>query len=358
MDLLPFFATMILIMAKIRGLYQKTDTKIWYFQPPMRKGHRPKPISLQTKRYEEALQIYQELRIDPEMSFTGGRLKTERDRFLAAKRRRQRHTEASTRNATGAINRFLDHVGNLRTSELTARVLSDYRDKIAGKSAATIQSEFAWLKSWIHWMIEDGVMATNPLKRAQLDLPRTVPTRAHLYCTRDERERMIEAAAGHNDLLTMMMLGFFTGMRSKEIVEARVGWLDLRGKAIRIAKTDTFTPKGKKMRSVPISDRLFDHLAGLDLPMDDRNRFIVAPKVRQGKAMLRWDCRRPWSHAKKKAGLDWATPHTMRHTFATLHLLAGTPLMLVAKWLGDDAQTLQNHYAGYLKHGDGISVID
>ncbi|NLT71520.1 MAG: hypothetical protein GXX91_12630 [Verrucomicrobiaceae bacterium] len=47
---------------KLPGRYRMPHTGIYYFQPPMVKGVRPKPINLRTKDSAEAVEAYYQAR--------------------------------------------------------------------------------------------------------------------------------------------------------------------------------------------------------------------------------------------------------------------------------------------------------
>jgi integrase len=53
-------------------------------------------------------------------------------------------------------------------------------------------------------------------------------------------------------------------------------------------------------------------------------------------------------------GCDWVTPHTMRHTFASLLVSAGESIYKVAVWLGDEVATVQKHYGHLTPDNHGI----
>ena len=62
--------------------------------------------------------------------------------------------------------------------------------------------------------------------------------------------------------------------------------------------------------------------------------FMLHPEVEQGKWRYRWDPVRPFKKLVKAQGLDWVGFHTMRHTFGSLHAIAGTPEVKVRRWMG------------------------
>jgi integrase len=72
----------------------------------------------------------------------------------------------------------------------------------------------------------------------------------------------------------------------------------------------------------------------------------------------RFDARRPLEQHVAEQGLPWVGFHTMRHTWATLHALAGTPMTTLAKELGEEAETVFRHYVGYQRESSHSAAID
>jgi len=96
-----------------------------------------------------------------------------------------------------------------------------------------------------------------------------MPDEPPLYCEEDLRDafltewRTIPSAV--MDRSTARMIGFVVhagfegGLRKNEIIEARPNWFFIREQnSMRVSKTDTFIPKGKKPRDIPMTD-VFSH---------------------------------------------------------------------------------------------------
>jgi integrase len=72
-------------------------------------------------------------------------------------------------------------------------------------------------------------------------------------------QRLIHNAP-NNDLRFILFCGFHTGMRKMEIVEAVPGWFDLVARPVEIRATETFQPKDRDARTVPLTDQFVDFL--------------------------------------------------------------------------------------------------
>ena len=126
----------------------------------------------------------------------------------------------------------------------------------------------------------------------------------------DEAEALIDAAACHAKRLVTFLIG--TGARTGEAL--RLQWRDVYLNERRVALWDG--TKNGEMRGVPLSDRVRDALANLPHGEDqvfrtDKGHPYV---IRQnGGGQIRG----AFAAAIGKAGLEYATPHSCRHTWAT-----------------------------------------
>jgi len=357
---------------KLRGLYRKTDSGIYYYQPPQKKGVRPRPISLETKSEKEAIQKYHEIAEQSAQSFAGGSIRMEAARFVAAKRDSGEHTSRTSEESEAALARLIDCVGNLQITAVRGHHLERYRQDMVARGAAqsTIRSELGRISSFFTWAQRESIVEINPAR--SVSLPRSIPTRSERYCTKDERDRLIATLPKDRiDLQLVFWIGFFAGLRKGEIVEARRDWIDLEAGVITVRNTDTFVTKDKAHRLIRISPRLLAFLTDYldqwgDLPGVESG-YLLRPDVLPGRKVktrgkkawrYRFDVRRSFATHCRAQSLDWVHFHTMRHTFATLHALAGTPLTTIARELGDDAEITFRNYVGYTRHGGHESAVD
>ena len=123
----------------------------------------------------------------------------------------------------------------------------------------------------------------------------------------------------------VMHAGFEAGLRRNEIVEARPSWFSLKGRSLRVQKTETFRPKDREARAVPLTDVFIAFVESY--PMD--GTWCIAPEIQRRKSRYRYDFIRPFDRYLKFMGveleqdLSWITPHVMRHTFGSPLAIAG-----------------------------------
>jgi integrase len=379
---------------KLRGLYRVERTGVWYYQPPMSKGIRPKAISLGTKDEAEAVKAYYAMLAQAEETFRRGSIRMEAARYVKAMRDSGKHRPATTEHSERVLGQLIDLVNNLPVDRITTGHLAEVKRQwqARGLTEATILSYFTRIAAFFGWAVREGLTKVDPVEG--LHYERKVATKADHYCTKEQRDALVAGAplsaeqleglcetaflGGHYrpqllriDLALCLWLGFFAGLRRNEIVEARRDWVDLVAGVLHVRATDTFVPKGKQKRLIRMSPRLRAFLAyyveTVDFGEDHGAAYLLRPDRPQGRKQLtrgkkawryRWDPRAPFEAHVTARELPWVDFHTMRHTFGTLHALAGTPLSTIARELGDQLRVVEKTYIGYTKSDSHSAAAD
>ncbi len=364
---------------------------IYYYRPPQVKGVRPKPINLRTKDPAEAVEAYYQARETAAETFRRGTLRMEGARFLDEKRREKAHRTASSDQTARILRVATDILGNRDVSTYTPDDIKKLHRKwlADGLSLATIATYLARLKAFFNWAVTERLTKANPV--SGISLPRDLPTRSERYCQRHERDRLIATVpADRPDLALILWLGFFAGLRRSEIDAARRDWIDLDAGVLRVKIERDWAPKSRRgVRTIRLSPRLHAFLSDyLAIPWPQPSRrdrqgdgakltrpqralidsdFLLRPDKKPGRKQktrgkkanrYRYDARAPFEAHCAAQGLDWVGFHTMRHTWATLHALAGTPLSVIAGELGDRLSTVEQHYIGYQRGGSHSAAVD
>lgn len=218
----------------------------------------------------------------------------------------------------------------------------------AGLAANSVHACAYLMSGVMREAVREGLVRVNPA--ADLDLPVQPPGRDRTF-TRDEVERLYTAAVDPYDTLILLMA--YTGLRMGEAVGLRVRGLDLLGR--RLIVRDTLIevggkitpkayPKGRSWRTVPLTGRLVDALAA-HLAAHPAGRDDLVFRGARGAPISRSRFRaRQWIAALEKAGIDYAPPHTLRHTYGSWLVEAGRPLTEVQKLLGHGSVTTTARY--------------
>ncbi|MCL5036744.1 MAG: tyrosine recombinase XerC [Chloroflexi bacterium] len=198
-------------------------------------------------------------------------------------------------------------------------------------SPRALNRKIASLKGYFRFLESEGYITRSPLAYMKsVKTPRSLPK----ALTHDETEKLLESAGGGEDPFTasrdraILELFYATGLRLSELVLLNTDDIDFGN---RIAKV---TGKGNKQRLVILNDSAIIALKQyLDLrPVSGDNAVFLNNKKsrlsRRGIAVI-------FKKYVKKSGLTKkASPHTLRHTFATHMLEGGSDLVTLKELLG------------------------
>ena len=345
-------------MVAIKGLYKKRG---WWYFSRMRGGVR-KTIALETRDEDEAIHKALDLTNAPDLAL-GGTLEGEIESFIAFKLARNEFSRFSAENKSLTLKRFARWVGrtqipSIKTGDLQ-RFYSEERNRVTESTAQgymmCLRSFFGWLKN------ERKIIATNPA--TDISMGRWDYGTKTEYCQPELRDALLEgwrkipigimSKEQARMIGFIMHAGFEAGLRRNEIVEARPSWFLIKGRSLRVQKTETFRPKDREARAIPLTDVFIAFLE--KYPMD--GTWCIAPEIQRGKSRYRYDFIRPFHIFLEFMGnelekdLSWVTPHVMRHTFGSLLAIAGESLAKISEWMGDDPRVTDRHYL-HFKEGD------
>lgn len=353
-------------MASIpKGIYQQKQT-YWLRWTPVPGGKQVRQ-SLGTRDLAEAItEAARVRRTDgPAKREKASECEPEIDRYIAAKK------DGGLSSSTLSSRRyvlvdFCAAVGALTPRHIGTAAAQRWYDGHRSRSPHTAVAYLRQVRWWIAWLIERGVLVRDPT--AAIKIPKLkmqarrrflMPEEARLLLAAcdeqspDRRKKLEELQEERAALKFAVMCGLHAGMRKLEIIEARPDWFDLTAGLIHIQATATFEPKDRDNRTVPMTDELKAFLQGYGL----RKPFMLHPSVEHGKYRYRYDFRKAFDALVVRAGLADVTFHDLRRTFASLLVSKGVSLYKVAKWLGDELDTVQQHYGHLIPQDDEINVI-
>ena len=254
---------------------------------------------------------------------------------LAHARRRSPHT---VRAYLGAANRLLDHTG-LDTWPALARIeAAALRQHLAHRRANGIGNvsaarELSALKSLLVFAREQAGMAdAAPPRlrgpRVKKGLPRPVTPDDATALAQTVAENAAEQWIGARDMAVLLLL-YGAGLR---IAEA----LSLTGAHLPLGETLLVTGKGGKQRVVPlipaVRAAVADYATKCPWPLDRQGPLFRGVK---GGPLAPGMVQKAMARARGILGLPaTATPHALRHSFATHLLGAGADLRSLQELLG------------------------
>jgi integrase len=228
-----------------------------------------------------------------------------------------------------------------------------------GKPAVTINGFLKAMRSAYNHSIKLGAYnGANPFSRCEM-IPEPKTEKGAL--TKAEFGKLYETACIHGkvreskDIQIVFALGYYAGLRKEEIINVQWSWIDWKRKILAVRQDAHFTTKNKKDREIPLSPSL----AKILKPFKSETGFIYRPEKKAGvNRHYRTDFKKAFANVSNKAGLQWVTPHILRHSFATNLIKTGASIALVSKWLGhqsiDVTVDVYGHLQGYHK---GIEAL-
>ena len=215
----------------------------------------------------------------------------------------------------------------------------------AGYAKTTVNRRLSAVRSFYSWLVREGVIESNPA--AVVSSPKLPKPLPHVL-SQEDVEKLLKCAdastpAGALDAALVELL-YASGARIGEVASLDVDRIDFSDKSVRLFG------KGSKERIVPLYPAalraldaylaharpvlLANHKGGLaaeEAADAQRALFINARGARMSERSLR----ARFEKLLARAGLaGMATPHTMRHTFATEVLDRGADLRSVQEMLG------------------------
>ncbi len=228
----------------------------------------------------------------------------------------------------------------LAPEQLTPRLLRRYVAQLSsdGAAASTSARKLAALRALFESLRRHGRIAQNPAEL--VSTPRRGSKLPSVLSAR-EASRLLDTIPAHSELelrdRAMFELAYSSGLRAEELVSLEVADLDHDGEQVRVEG------KGRKTRFVPVGEPA---LAALRTYLE-RGRTELARRApvgeaaetlflsRSGKRLSTSDVRRRLRGWTVKAGTAAdATPHSLRHSFATHLLDGGADLRAIQEMLG------------------------
>ncbi len=214
-----------------------------------------------------------------------------------------------------------------------------------GYAPATLARKLSTLRGFTRHLTETGVLAADPARslpgpRRRRRLPRVLSL--------SEVDTLVSVTDGTDPLAlrdrVVLELLYGCGLRSMELVALRLG--DVQAAQAQLIVRG----KGGKMRVVPLGDEAAAALRRyLERGRGELERLatihedaaFAAPRreaplllSRRGRALLTSDIRRLVVKYSRLAGIDPASPHMLRHAYATHMLERGADLRAIQELLG------------------------
>lgn len=220
------------------------------------------------------------------------------------------------------------------TQDVIRSVLYTWCYKSKKLSNASLQRKLSSLKSYISFLI-----ANNKIDSSVVDcIPAPKVNRKLPMVLREDQVvkllKITEALSTRDSLIFELM--YFTGMRVSEVVNLE--WNDVLFSQELLSIRNS---KGGKNRLIPLMNPLKDKL----LKYENLDRKGAVFKNNRGTKLSVRFVQKLFKAKIKDSGLNIkATPHTMRHSFATHLLMNGANLRAIQELLGHSSLSTTQRY--------------
>jgi integrase len=225
--------------------------------------------------------------------------------------------------------------------------------------ASRIQGIYQAMRGVMGWAVKTSRIPENPVKGIDKDTLPSVAGGKHLYLDHTQIAALVDAVGQLDtaygkpkpmrEVYQVMVLTLaYCGLRMGEAIALRVESVDLDAMELHVVEAlgvdddgnpAVGLPKGDKIRVVGIPDFLGMELRVIMSGKDDDDLVFPSPK---GDMINAYNWReRIFRPAREEAKLpDEATPHTLRHSFASLSVAAGADVKTLQAAMGHSSATI------------------
>ncbi|UAW63462.1 DUF3596 domain-containing protein [Mycoavidus sp. HKI] len=224
------------------------------------------------------------------------------------------------------------------------------RPDLSGK---TINNYVSVIRQALDLAVSDKIISKNPAQevpRAKHQKPQPDPF------SRDEAEAIIADMGKHypEQIYNMVEAWFFTGLRTSEVAGQRWPNVDLYNKKLTVAEVIVLDEEKSSTKTNVARDVILNSRA-----LGAINRQAKHTRI-TGKHVWRvhdkpwmdkdWEGFRlnHWTPCLKRLGIRYRRPYNMRHSYATMMLMAGMTPAFCARQLGHSIEMFLHTYAKWL----------
>lgn len=230
------------------------------------------------------------------------------------------------------------HFAGRRLKDITQVSVEGYkRARLSGNSKlgrprkpVTVNSEIKALSAVLNHAVENGHLGLNPCRRVKF-AKGSLESRRDRVLSADEEARLLPLLQG--EVAAAVRIALTTGMRRLEILRRTVRDFDAAGRTV------TFTRKGGKRKTLPLSDEAWGEFARL---MRGAGPDGYLFRRRGGHSYTSGGS--VFKSALRKAKILDFTFHDLRHTFASRLAASGCDPFVIRDYLGHSSVTMTDRY--------------
>ena len=231
-------------------------------------------------------------------------------------------------------------LGDVRLDRISTERIQQLKAKLATRAPKTVNNVLTVLNTMLRKAVEWSAIERMPCVIRLLPVP--LPSAP--FHDFEDFERLIEAARKRShEALLVVLLGGEAGLRRGEIAALEWGDIDLKKRQLCVQravwKGHTETPKGGRLRYVPLTQRL---TMALQMARHLRGSLVFCD--REGKAANEKIIADHVDHAARAAKLKDRGVHVLRHTFCSHLAMRGAPARAIQELAGHaDLRTTQRY---------------
>ena len=251
-------------------------------------------------------------------------------------------TPNTVRGYQADLEQLAEYFGDRGIGTITHQDLRQFLGHLISRKTArsSLSRKLSAIRSWFRYLHREGIVSGNPARLV------ATPKQEKLLpavLTVDDALRLLqepdrEADAGLRDRAVLETL-YSTGIRASELVGINDEDIDRSERLIRVRG------KGRKERIVPVGQKAIDAVDAYHAATDRRPDEPAAFTNPSGNRLTARSVQRIVERYRKKLGLPRsASPHTLRHSFATHLLESGADLRSIQELLGHASLSTTQRY--------------
>lgn len=239
--------------------------------------------------------------------------------------------------------------GNVRLDRLTQVHLLDLRAKLVGTqvrgrkpmSPKTVNNILVLARQILLAAVAEGLITESPWGKVKNV---KVPEQDFRYWTMDERERFLRFCRSRDpELAELVLVATHTGLRKGELKALQRQQLDFATGQIKVNATYD-DHLGRRL------ERSKNAKVGFVKMSQDVREALLTKSIAPGetpvfRAELFSDLYDRLRRRCVEAGVKEIGPHGLRHTFASIMIMRGAPILAVSKFLRHSSITMTERYA-------------
>ncbi len=263
-------------------------------------------------------------------------------RYLQQEKNASEHT---LRSYLADLEQLFDFLGNRPLADVDHQVLRSFISHLLAQniSKTSINRKLSAIRTFFRYLNRQGIVAANP---ARLVATPKREKRLPAVLTMDQAVGLMDSSGsaasggGEQDLRDRAVLEtlYSTGIRASELVGMNRDDIGMSDRLVRIRG------KGRKERVVPIGRKALD---AIDAYLQSKKKHHDAAVFTgpAGNRLTPRTVQRILEKYRKKLGFPQkASPHTLRHSFATHMLESGADLRAIQELLGHASLSTTQRY--------------